>query len=331
MEMTAKERFSAFINRKPMDRLPVIEWAPWWTETVDAWHASGVPDIVGDDLQAYFGLDRIRNYGMSALRPGAPRPASFNAGVLAPEAAYEDLLPFLYPDPEEQFPAALADELRTLQAKGDSYFRFDVNGFFWFPRSILGVERHFLSFYDEDAFLQRLCSDYLKWLHRVFEVVGNRFTFDFMTFGEDMSYNKGPMISEETFNSFLYPFYADIIPQIHECGMPVVIDSDGDITQAVDWYARAGVNGMLPLERQAGVDVSLYLQKQPDMFFIGHFDKMCMKFGPAAMEAEFGRLLPSMRTGRLIPSVDHQTPPDVTPENYRAYTALLRKYAALAV
>ena len=83
---------------------------------------------------------------------------------------------------------------------------------------------------------------------------------------------------------------------------------------------------MFPLERQAGVDVSTYLQKQPQMAFIGHFDKMCMKFGADAMRAEFERVLPSMQSGKVIVSVDHQTPPDVSIENYREYVKLLFEY-----
>ena len=101
-----------------------------------------------------------------------------------------------------------------------------------------------------------------------------------------------------------------------------------NITMAVDWYASVGADGMFPLERQAGVDVSTYLDKQPQMSFLGHFDKMCMKHGQAAMRAEFERILPSMQRGKVIASVDHQTPPDVSMENYKAYVALLHEYAA---
>ena len=84
---------------------------------------------------------------------------------------------------------------------------------------------------------------------------------------------------------------------------------------------------MLPLERNAGVDVSLYISKHPDMCFIGHFDKMCMKDGEKAMRAEFERILPSAQKGRVIISVDHQTPPDVSADNYRTYVSLLKEYA----
>lgn len=140
--------------------------------------------------------------------------------------------------------------------------------------------------------------------------------------------NGGPMISKALFDEFLAPFYRRVIPVIHSYGIPVYIDSDGDITQAVDWYASVGADGMFPLERQAGVDVSTYLDKQPQMTFLGHFDKMCMKHGEEAMRAEFERILPSMLRGKVIPSCDHQTPPDVSMENYRIYVKLLKEYAA---
>lgn len=149
-----------------------------------------------------------------------------------------------------------------------------------------------------------------------------------MSFAEDMSYNNGPMLSKETFDEFLAPFYKEVIPILKQMDVPVFIDSDGDITLAVDWYAGVGADGMFPLERQAGVDVSLYIEKQPHMAFLGHFDKMCMKFGEEAMRKEFERLLPSMQKGKVIPSCDHQTPPDVSLENYKIYVRLLKEYTA---
>jgi uroporphyrinogen-III decarboxylase len=173
-----------------------------------------------------------------------------------------------------------------------------------------------------------MCEAYSDWLVELFDYVFSRFHFDFMSFAEDMSYNSGPMISKECFDEFLAPFYRKVIPVIHKHGIPVFIDSDGDITMAVDWYASVGADGMFPLERQAGVDVSTYLDKQPQMAFLGHFDKMCMKHGAQAMRAEFERILPSMQRGKVISSVDHQTPPDVSMEHYKAYVALLHEYAA---
>ena len=91
-----------------------------------------------------------------------------------------------------------------------------------------------------------------------------------------------------------------------------------------------GVDGILPLERMAGVDVRAIRERTTRRFcMIGHFDKTVMHPGEAAMRAEFERLLPVMRAGGFIPSVDHQTPPGVSLEDYRAYLRLLQEYTVL--
>jgi hypothetical protein len=41
--MTPRERFQAVMGFRPFDRLPVVEWAGWWTQTIDRWHGEGLP------------------------------------------------------------------------------------------------------------------------------------------------------------------------------------------------------------------------------------------------------------------------------------------------
>jgi hypothetical protein len=53
---------------------------------------------------------------------------------------------------------------------------------------------------------------------------------------------------------------------------------------------------------------------------------MTMNRGEAALRAEFERLVPLMKTGGFIPSVDHQTPPGVSLEEYSVYLRLLKEY-----
>ena len=162
---------------------------------------------------------------------------------------------------------------------------------------------------------------------RVYEVL----TPDFMTFAEDMSYNKGPMLSEELFHDFIAPLYNKVIPVLHDHGTKVIMDSDGDISRMIPWMQKVGIDGVLPLERQAGVDVCALREKYPDFLFIGAFDKMTMRQSTNAMRSEFERLLPAMKTGGFIPSCHHQTPPDVPLERYKEYVALQFEYAEKAV
>ena len=148
----------------------------------------------------------------------------------------------------------------------------------------------------------------------------------FMTIAEDMSYNHGPMISRRMFDEFVAPYYRKLLPRLQEHHIPLFMDTDGDVTLLVPWLEALGVRGVLPLERQAGVDGLKLRQQFPSLLMVGHFDKMTMPHGEAAMRAEFERLLPLWKTGGFIPSVDHQTPPGVSLEQYRCYLRLLREY-----
>jgi len=151
-----------------------------------------------------------------------------------------------------------------------------------------------------------------------------------MTFGEDMSYNKGPMLSEHLFDEFMRPYYDRVIPALRRRGIIPVIDSDGDVTIPARWFEEAGLEGILPLERQAGVDIARLRAEHPRMRFIGHFDKMTMNRGEGAMRAEFERLLPTSAKGGFLPSCYHQTPPGVSCRDYLTYIDLFKEYAEKA-
>jgi uroporphyrinogen-III decarboxylase len=127
------------------------------------------------------------------------------------------------------------------------------------------------------------------------------------------------------------PYYKRIIPEIKKYGTKVIVDTDGDVSMMIPWLIRAGVDGVLPLERQAGVDLVKLREQYPDFLFIGGFDKMTMSVGEEAMRKEFERLAPVMRSGGYIPSCDHQTPPGVSFKNYQIYVRLLKEYAEKSV
>ena len=327
--LTASERFRRYLSGEPVDRMPAIEWAPWWNLTVDRWHGEGLPEEAKtvEDIQSFFGLEKCLQTSIKCRTKATPRPEGHGQGIMEDEKDWEEIKKTMFPPVEATVSEERFEHLFKTRERGDTLNFFTVEGFFWYPRVMFGIENHLYSFYDYPELYKEMCEVYSDWLIELFRYVFSRFKFDFMSFAEDMSYNLGPMISKDCFDEFLAPFYKKVIPVIHEYGIPVFIDSDGDITKAVDWYAEVGADGMFPLERQAGVDVSLYIEKQPQMAFIGHFDKMCMKFGKDAMRNEFERILPSMQKGKVICSVDHQTPPDVSIENYREYVKLLYEYA----
>jgi uroporphyrinogen-III decarboxylase len=78
----------------------------------------------------------------------------------------------------------------------------------------------------------------------------------------------------------------------------------------------------------AGVDVNNLRARYPDAVLLGGYDKRVIHLGEQAIRQEFERILPAMKSGGFIPSVDHQTPPDVDIDTYRLYVSILKEYAA---
>lgn len=330
--MTNRERFRSVLNfEKPDDRLPVMEWASWWTDTINSWQSQGMPPLSFHEIAPWLGLDQHYQFWLPHRAADCPAPKSFGGPIIEGEDEYEEILPYLYPDNEID---AVVQQIRNLKPGHDAGqypIWFSLDGGFWFPRTLLGIENHLYSFYDEPELYHRILDDLADFQIRSLEKIYSVLTPEFMTFGEDMSYNNGPMISEDSFDEFLLPYYGKVVPYIKEHGTKVIIDSDGDISKMIPWLKRAGIEGVLPLERKAGVDVAKLRELHPDFLFIGAFDKMTMRVGEAEMRGEFERLFPVMKTGGFIPSVDHQTPPDCPLERYGKYVEMLKEYAEKAV
>jgi hypothetical protein len=315
---------------QPFDRLPLLEWAGWWDQTIARWHREGLPADMTDryEICHHFGLELYKQDWLDVVTLDCPDPPYHGAGIIASEADYDRIREYLYPPhPVDE---RLWESWAKDQAAGDVVLWFTVEGFFWLPRRLLGIERHLFAFYDQPALMHRINHDLADWILAVIEQISAICTPDFMTFAEDMSYNHGSMLSKALFDEFLKPYYQIVIPPLKRAGILSIVDSDGDISEPAAWFCDVGVDGMLPLERQAGVDMVRMREMYPDMLFIGHFDKMTMNRGEAAMRAEFERLLPVAAQGGFLPACDHQTPPGVSYEDYCRYLELFREYAAAA-
>lgn len=328
--MTSRERFHAVRTFQPFDRLPLLEWAGWWNQTIDRWHQEGLPPDLSDryDICRHLGLELYKQDWFHVQGADCPRPVSHGAGIIRTADDYKRLLPHLYPS--QPVDTSRWKQWADEQRRGEVVLWFTVDGFFWFARKLLGIERHLYAFYDQPELIHRINTDLSDWILHAIDQVCAICTPDFMTFAEDMSYNNGPMLSKDVFEEFMRPYYDRVIPTLRRHGVSPIIDSDGDVAIPAHWFAEAGLDGILPLERQAGVDIAALRRDHPTMTFIGHFDKMTMDKGEAAMRAEFERLLPVAAKGGFFISCDHQTPPGVSYQAYQTYLELFAEYARKA-
>lgn len=332
--MNNRDRFRHVLRFERVDRLPRTEWAIWWDLTLSRWKKEGLRQDIPEGrpgmvrVMEFFGLDPLYNFHFRPLR--CTFPAMLHGhGPVTDTKSYEAIYPHLFPevDWDQVFPIWV----RERHTAGELVVWFVVDGFFWSPRTLFGIERHFYAFHDEPTLMKRMNEDQLDYIKKLLVGIANIMEPEFMTFAEDMSYNQGPMLSKQLFDEFMAPYYREVVPLIKAMNIVPFVDSDGNVEKCVPWFKECGIKGTLPLERRAGVDIVRLRQAYPTLQVVGGFDKFTMTKGREAMRAEWERLLPVLRQGGYIPGVDHQTPPEVSISQYRDYLDLLWEYTERAV
>ncbi len=328
--MNGKSRFKAVMDFQSVDRLPYIEWAPYWDQTIDRWYKEGLPGTLKEawEIRENLGLDSYREIWISVITEQCPKPEHHGASIIKSESDYEAILAYLYP--ENAFNEKQISQLAKQHDKGDMVIWFTLEGFFWHPRTLFGIEPHMYAFYDNAKLMKRINEDLLRFHLKIIDELCKICVPDYMVLAEDMSYNNGPMLSKEAFDEFLAPYYRGLIPEIKKRGIIPMVDSDGDVHKLIPWLKEVGIEGILPLERMAGVDIVKLRKDHPKFKLIGAFDKTVMHLGEAAIRKEFDRIFPVMSQGGYIPSVDHQTPPEVSLDDYRLYVKILKEYCQKA-
>jgi uroporphyrinogen-III decarboxylase len=301
----------------------------WWDLTIDRWHGEGLPKRLTDvfEIAEFFGLVPYKQFWFSTTDATIDAVQHHVEGSVSNMDDYLRVLPRLYPDH-----SAAMEQMRPWakrQAAGDAVVWATLEGFFWFPRTLMGFEKLMFAYTDQPELIHRINEDLLAFNLRLLEQMRDSCVPTFITVAEDMSYNHGPMVSRKICEEFMTPYYQRLMERVKEMKAVTIMDTDGDCTKLVPWIQSLGVEGVLPLERQAKVDGSALRAAYPKLCMVGHFNKLIMHVGEPAMREEFERLRPLMRAGGFIPSVDHQTPPAVSIEDYRLYLRLLEEYTAI--
>ena len=330
--MNHVERFRAVMNFQPVDRLPRWEWAMWWDKTIERWKQEGLPGQLDTvfDIADYFGLDPYQQFWFSTTDPTIEAVQHHVEGIVSNMDDYLRLRPQFFPDHGPAIESMRPWAAR--QDRGEAVVWITLEGCFWFPRTLMGFTKISLAFYDQPELIHRINQDLTDFNLSILDRVAKVCRPTFATIAEDMSYNNGPMISERHFDEYIAPYYRQIVPRLqgdgrddrrryrrrrHQAG--AVAAARGHSRRACRWNARRAWTAW----RCAA--------SYTEVRMVGHFDKMVMNQGEAAVRAEFERLLPLMRSGGFIPSVDHQTPPGVSLEQYRVYLRLLEEYTSMGV
>jgi len=130
-----------------VDRIPRWEWAMWWDKTIERWHGEGLPAELTDifDIHEYFELDPYKQYWFSTTDATIEAEQHHVEGIVSNMDDYLAHRPNLFPDH--------SDAIRGMQpwierqAKGEAVVWITLEGYFWFPRTLMGFTKLMLAFY----------------------------------------------------------------------------------------------------------------------------------------------------------------------------------------
>lgn len=331
---TTREKFTRVMRHGDVSEgFPVIEFGPYWDVTYKNWLAQGLAEeLKGQGINEFFGLESRGGFWKTPITAKAreeahlPSDWRWEQPIINSEADYDRILPYLYPEISDAEKKQL-EQTAARQAAGDIWIMGALDGPFWYPRMLLGVEPHLYAFFEQPQFMKRIIDDLTEYNLRMAREICEFFIPDVVCFPEDMSYRSGSMVGPAVFEEFIAPQYRALLPELKKRGILTMVDTDGQLEALIPWFVDLGLEGMSPLERQAGVDVNRIRKNYPTFAMSGGFDKMVMDKGEAALRAEFERIKPAVMAGYYIPTEDHQVPPAVTLKDYKMYCRMLREFS----
>jgi len=138
---------------------------------------------------------------------------------------------------------------------------------------------------------------------------------------DDMAHNRGPMFSPASFERILLPAYRRMVRAYKDAGARwVFLHSDGDIRPILDMLVDAGIDGLNPLERRAGMAIEEIRKRYPRLVLTGG---MCntdtLLNGPVGrIRDEARRILDLGRDGGIVIGT-HSISPEIPPDHLAAY------------
>ena len=356
--MNLRERYLRYMRFEPVDRIPLMEMGVL-DDTLERWHGEGLPQWVRclRNLEDYLNLDRSWNCNWLPIHeqiypPFEPKVLeetetdqviSDAMGVVyrqrkhhqtipqyirfpvENENDYDKLLPRLNGKDTRRYLVDFDDELRWRNERGE-IIGISFQGFFGFPRELMGFENLCIAFCDQPQLIRRMIADRVQFAKDLFARLLATGQLNFVQIWEDMAYKAGPMISPRMVKEFMLPAYGELVSFFRGGGVELImVDCDGDMRSLLPIWLEAGVDGVHPSEIAANCDPLEFRRRYPRCRIHGGLDKRIIAWGREGVDAELRRVQPLLKEGAYIPSIDHFVPYDISFETYLYYVERRRE------
>ena len=207
-------------------------------------------------------------------------------------------------------------------------------GGYMYLRSLVGPEALLYKFYDDPALIHDCMQTWFDLADAVIARHQQHVTFDELFIGEDICYNRGPLISPEMIREFLFPYYSKLIANMRRRQIDqkrhlfFQVDTDGEAVSVIPLFQEIGMDVMSPFEVASGCDVVAVGKQYPDLIIYGGVDKRELARGRKAIDALVDRIFPAMKKrGGYIPTCDHGVPTEVKYQDYLYYRQRCLEFA----
>lgn len=347
--MNPRERLLCAMRGGVPDQVPIFEW-PFNLDLYDtllgrrptayngrdaacvglALGLDGIPvadSAAADYRPAWIDARRYRDE-WGVLRQTDPAAWPLDAPIGPAAATLDDLLRYEGPDPwapgrTAELEAALAVADGRLAVVGC------IDGPFTRPWFIAGMERFMLLCYDAPEIVERLiaiCTNFAI-------IQGQRLVeagADALVIADDLGHKTGGFLSLTHFRRFVLPQFQREMRELRRLGVPIILHSCGDVNLYLPDLVDAGIDGLNPLQRTAGMDLARVKAAYGDRIcLVGNINASeTLPYGSADdVEAE---VLAALRTaapgGRYIMATDHSLHGGIPVANIRTLIDCTRRY-----
>jgi hypothetical protein len=194
-------------------------------------------------------------------------------------------------------------------------------GFYWRAREWMGTENLSFAWYDYPAMMHEMMEFYADFTIEVSRPILGKTDVEYFNLSEDMAMKNGPLLSPETFKTFIAPHMKRLVSFMKSNGVRyVTLDSDGNCESLIPLLLDIGIDLIWPLERAANMDpVAIRKKFGKTLRLSGGVDKRVLATDKKAIDEHLEHLRPLVEEGGFIPQVDHLVPPDVSLDNFRYY------------
>ena len=348
--MTGRERLQSALRHKEADTVPIFECLysrPLIQEVLgfipDTFHMPSIfkcCEKIGYDFAfvPFLGVSGFRpeniatdiykdEWGITSKKDPGTWP--IDGPISYPMKDGDDWKNYKMPDAKEDWRYKDIREVMKMSKENGMGVIGNVRGPYSGSWLLFGMENFAYLFYDEPETIDEILgamTDFALDASRQLVKEG----VDAIIFSDDYGSSTQPLFSKEQFRRFIKPHIIRMGQEIKKLGVPYLMHSDGAIGMLVEDCVDAGIEGMHPVERDAGMDLELIKKTYGDKVCIfGNVNnkKTLVNGTTEDVEAEVKECIRiAAPGGGFCLSSDHSVHDDIPNKNVFALYEAGRKY-----